>query len=82
MAQGRFRFLWYLLPVCAFKMVLVYCVTGYTFFTGLLPQPWLDAVAAFNPNRLSVVLWTFLTFQLLLLPCLLFDAFGRHRAGT
>ena len=82
MAQGRFRFLWYLLPVCAFKMVLVYCVTGYTFFTGLLPQPWLDAVAAFNPNRLSVVLWTFLAFQLLLLPCLLFDAFGRHRAGT
>ncbi len=82
MAQGRFRFLWYLLPVCAFKMVLVYCVTGYTFFTGLLPQPWLDAVAAFNPNRLSVVLWTFLAFQLLLLPCLLFDAFGRRRAGT
>lgn len=82
MAQGRFRFLWYLLPVCALKMVLLYCVTGYTFFTGLLPQPWLDAVAAFNPNRLSVVLWTFLAFQLLLLPCLLFDAFGRRRAGA
>ena len=79
MAQGRFRFLWYLLPVSAFKMVLVYCVTGYTFFTGLLPQAWLDAVAAFNPNRLSVVLWTFLVFQLLLLPVLLRDAFGRPR---
>ena len=60
----------------------MYCVTGYACVTGLLPQPWLDAVAAFNPNRLSVVLWTFLAFQLLLLPCLLFDAFGRHRAGT
>lgn len=81
MAQGRFRFLWYLLPVCVFKMVLVYCVTGYTFFTGLLPQPWLDAVAALNPNRLDFVLYVFLGFQLVLLPCLLRDAFGRPRAA-
>ena len=81
MAQGRFLFLRYLLPVCTLKMALVYCVTGYTFFTGLLPQSWLDAVAAFNPNRLSVVLWTFLAFQLLLLPLLLRDAFGNGRGA-
>ena len=79
MAQGRFRFLRYLLPLCTLKMVLLYCVTGYTFFTGMLPQSWLDAVAAFNPNRLSVLLWTFLAFQLLLLPMLLRDAFVRPR---
>lgn len=81
MAQGRFRFLWYLLPVLSLKMVLLYCLTGYTFFAGMLPKPWLDAVAAFNPNRLDFVLYMFLGFQLVLLPCLLRDAFGRPRAA-
>lgn len=78
MAQGRFRFLAYSLPLFAVKAVVLYAVTGFSFFTGLVPQPWLDALAAFNPNRLGYVLAFFLAFSLVHLTLLCVDVL-RHR---
>ena len=80
-AQGRFRFLWYLLPLFSFKAVALYCVTGYTFFIGRLPQAWIDAVAALQPNRLDFLLYVFIGFHLVFLPLLVWDVFGRRAAA-
>ena len=80
MAQGRFRFLAYSLPLFAVKAVVLYAVTGFSFFTGLVPQPWLDALAAFNPNRLGYVLAFFLAFSLVHLTLLCVDVL-RHRSN-
>lgn len=80
-ARGRFRFLCFFLPILSFKMVFSYALTGYTFFTGFVPQSWIDAVASFNPNRLGVVLGLFLAFQILLLASLLFGGALRS-SGT
>ena len=60
MAQGRFRFLWYLLPFILLKSVGMYVITGYTFFEGMLPDGCMQAMSEFNPNRLVVVLSSFL----------------------
>ena len=60
MAQGRFRFLWYLLPFILLKSVGMYVITGYTYFEGMLPGSFMQAMSDFNPNRLVVVLSSFL----------------------
>ncbi len=82
MAQGRFRFLWYHLPVFAVKMVSLYCLTGYSYFDGILPGAWLEAVAAFNPCRLVFILEFFLAFHFLALVFYGLDTYRRWRVET
>ena len=65
-AQGRFGFLKWMLPISGLKMVLLYAVTGYTFFAEVLPAPLLAGLAAFNPCRLSFVLTVLICGQALL----------------
>ena len=60
MAQGRFRFLWYLLPFILLKSAGMYVITGYTYFEGMLPDGFMQAMSEFNPNRLVIVLSSFL----------------------
>jgi len=55
-ARNQFRFIPFFVSMYCLGMVVLYCLTGYTFFAPWMPQTWLDALAAFNPNRLSVVL--------------------------
>ena len=75
-ARGRFSFLWYALTIGVVKSVILYALTGYTFFEGMVPESWLQAVAEFNPNRLSVVIWVMSVANLLTLALLCVQAFG------
>lgn len=72
-AQGRFRFLWYILPLSIIKAVGLYLITGYTFFSGILPGRWLDCVAALQPNRLGFILGVFLAANIVSIACLVVD---------
>ena len=81
-AQGRFRFLWYAIPIVVAKALFLYAVTGYTFFEGILPNALLSAIEGLNPCRLSFVTGAFLVVQLLLTGVLLFDVFNRAPYGN
>jgi len=78
-AQGRFRYLWYLLPFIAFKSVGLYLLTGYTFFEGMVPPSWIRAVAMLDPCRLGFLLAVFLAGNLLMILCLCMDIFGSRK---
>lgn len=75
MAQGRFRFLWYAIPLQTVKCVVLYCLTGYTFFGQWLPEEIMRTVEAFNPCRLSVIVGVLLIAQITILLALLVDVF-------
>ena len=78
-ARGRFGFLWYYLWIGIVKSVLLYAVTGYTFFAGWVPDVWMNALTAFNPNRLSIVIWFMSVANVLTFALLCAEAFGRKR---
>ena len=65
-AQGRFGFLKWFLPISGLKMLFLYAMTGYTFFSGMLPESVIEHIAAFNPCRLSFVLTVFVGGQVAL----------------
>ena len=75
-ARGRFGFFWYYLPFCLLKSVALYSLTGYTFFAGILPASWLDAMTAFNPCRLIVVVGFQTVAQIAIDAVLLIHAFA------
>ena len=56
LAKEKFDFVPYFVAVAGLEPILLYCFTGYTFFAPWMPAPWMDALVAFNPCRLSVVL--------------------------
>ena len=55
-AKNEFNFVPYYVGILGTEAVLLYCLTGYSFFAPWLPATWLEQLAAFNPCRLSVVL--------------------------
>lgn len=77
-AQGRFRFLRYFLPIFICEMGLIYCLTGYTFFNGLLPECCLAILASLNPNRLAFLLCFGLAFHLAVVPFFIYDIWSRR----
>ncbi len=79
-ARGRFRFLWYVIPITVVKGVGLYLLTGYTFFSGILPPSVIEAIDGFNPNRLSFILVVFIVAQALICTCFFMDVF-RFRSG-
>ncbi len=84
-AQGRFRFLRYAVPIISVKAVFLYCVTGFTFFSGILPDSVLTILAEFNPCRLSFLAMVFVVTQfvftaILAVDVLLFDKSRRKNA--
>ena len=78
-AQGRFRFLWYAVPVTLLKAAFLYCITGYTFFNGVLPGSLQTMLAEFNPCRLSFVVMFFVVTQLVFTAMLAVDVFCKRR---
>jgi len=56
MAKENFDFVPYFVVVAGLETSILYCLTGYTFFAPWMPAQWMDALVAFNPCRLSVVL--------------------------
>ena len=75
-AQGRFRFMWYAVPIMLVKSFGLYLLVGISFFSGILPNDWITFVEDFNPCRLSFMLQVMLTAQVLLLVALCIDVFG------
>lgn len=75
-ARGRFRFLWYLLPIVIAKSGGLYLLTGYANFDGMLPGSWMSFLVEFNPNRLIFIITGFLFFQMLLFVLFFLDVFG------
>ena len=55
-AKNEFGFVPYYMLVFGLEIVVLYGVTGYSFFAQWIPTQWLNTLAAFNPCRLSVVL--------------------------
>jgi O-antigen/teichoic acid export membrane protein len=74
-AQGRFRFLWYAIPIVVVKASFLYAVTGYTFFEGIFPKCVMSAISELNPCRLSFLAGVFIVAQLALTTGLLLDVF-------
>ena len=72
-AQGRFRFLWYVIPICVLKAIFLYIVTGYTFFEGKVAQAILEVVASWHPCRLSFVISVLLVGQFIIAIGMLVD---------
>jgi hypothetical protein len=56
MAKEKFDFISYFVAVAGLETIMLYCLTGYAFFAPWMPAQWMDALVAFNPCRLSVVL--------------------------
>jgi len=56
MAKNEFDFVPYFVGVAGIETLMLYCLTGYAFFAPWLPVQWMEALAACNPCRLSVVL--------------------------
>ena len=75
MAQGRFRFLRYLVPILAIKATLLFCLCGFTFFDGILPSAVISACEALNPNRLSFLVASFLAFNVVCVAFISIDVF-------
>ena len=67
MAQGRFRFFRYALPILLFRCAFLYAATGIEFFHGMLPEQVIAAVASWQPCRLSFVISVLIVGQLILL---------------
>lgn len=81
MAQGRFRFFWYAVPIVLAKSAFLYAVTGIGFFHGLLPQTVISAVEAWHPCRLGFVITVLILGQLAVLAGFVVDVLGRCQTG-
>jgi O-antigen/teichoic acid export membrane protein len=66
-AKNEFDFVPYYVAVFAMEAVLLYCLTGYRFFIPWMPASWMEALVAFNPCRLSVVLGVILLHSVAIL---------------
>ena len=79
MAQSRFGFLRYLVPLLAVKTVLLLSLCGCTFFGDFVPVAMAGAVAAQNPNSLLFLVAAFLSFNVIGVALLAIDVFTiRH----
>ena len=75
MAQNRFGFLRYLVPLFAIKAVLLLSLCGCTFFGDLVPAAMAGIIAELNPNRLSFLVTAFLVFNVIGVVLLAIDVF-------
>ncbi len=72
-ARERFGHVPWFVAIAFFEIVTLYTLTGYTVFQGILPTTWIDAIAAFNPARLSVILSVMFIFVTLPLIYVVYD---------
>lgn len=76
-ARSNFSFLWIKMSLITVRSFFLYSLTGYTYFSNILPNGVITAIEQFNPCRLSVILWTMLIVEFITLPYLLVMAFRR-----
>ena len=57
MAAGRFGYLKWLIPIDVAYPVLLLSVTGYGYFSDILPSSWLSFLDAHNIRSLDTMLW-------------------------
>ena len=74
-ARGVFNFIPLFCILLVIEGVFLYCLTGYTFFTPWIPEPWMNLLAAWNPCRLSVVIGISTLFYLIMFAYVLVDTF-------
>lgn len=70
MACGRFFFVTYFSLMSVVESVLLYGLTGYGFFEGLLPLGWVDWMASLRADRLDFLLQVMLCFSMATFACL------------
>ena len=81
MAQGRFGFFCYVLPLVLLKSAFLYALTGFDFFSGFLPSRWLDVVHAWNPCRLSFVVYFLIGAHVVVIACIVLFEIVRRRVS-
>jgi hypothetical protein len=68
-ARNEFEFIpWYVF-ISISEIIVLYCLTGYAFFTPWIPKSLLEALFALNPCRLSVVVGVILFHFCAILIC-------------
>lgn len=77
-ARKYFTLFWFSLPLAILKSIFLYTITGYVFFIGILPDNLIQAIAEFNPCRLSVVLWIILTTDIINVAILYYLSFSKR----
>ncbi|NLX27155.1 MAG: hypothetical protein GXY61_14555 [Lentisphaerae bacterium] len=79
MACGRFGFIGYGVAIPTVECILLYGLTGYSFFSGWLPPAWIDWMASLNACRLSFILQVMLWSSVLTIVCGACQLLLRHR---
>ncbi len=71
MACGRFGFVSYCAVAAAIESLILYGLTGYGFFEGLLPSGWVDWMESLHAARLDFLLMVMLGVSLSVVLCIL-----------
>lgn len=79
MACGRFGFVSYFILMSGIESVLLYGLTGYGFFEGLLPSGWIVWMASMRAARLDFLLQVMLWFSMCTFVCLVLHLGLRSR---
>jgi O-antigen/teichoic acid export membrane protein len=79
MACGRFRFVSYFILISGIESLLLYGLTGYGFFEGLLPLRWIGWMASKQAARLDFLLQVMLWFSMVALACVVLHLWLRSR---
>lgn len=79
MACGRFGFISYFILLSGIESVLLYGLTGYGFFEGLLPLAWIEWMASMRAARLDFLLQVMLFFSMGTFACLILHVILRIR---
>lgn len=69
MACGRFGFISYFILISGIESLLLYGLTGYSFFYGLLPTGWVEWMASLKAARLDFLLKVMFGFSIATLGC-------------
>jgi O-antigen/teichoic acid export membrane protein len=79
MACGRFGFVSYFILLSGIESALLYCLTGYTFFEGLLPAGWVMWMGSLRAARLDFLIHVMLWFSVATFACLLLHLWLRMK---
>ena len=79
MACGRFGFVGYCILISGAESMLLYGLTGYGFFEGLLPSRWIDWMVSMQASRLDFLLQVMLWFSMVTFACVVLHLWLRSR---
>jgi len=79
MANNRFRWVWYLVPIAIIQSIILVCFTGYTFFYGILPKTFVDWMGSCHLADLRTMMYYFIVLNLIRIVCAAIDLRGTLR---